>query len=604
MGEWTELKKKRFLFVYPPSVDPTLPPISLARIKPFAERYYPAEFLDENLEFLYHVISTVISKISKSKTSQESANLKEAGAILERDRGEKHTFDTGGPGLEKPHKENRDETGRNYANAGNGKDGLSDDFNGSEYNSFVDEILKAIAILKSPELFYNIKHYVAAYSVIRRLFEQFSSFYIDTEFGYSGAKLWYSPYFSQDIKMALADELRNPYIDFFKSRIRNYIGYDIIGISVIYTSQLIPALTLSSMMKGAFPDKTVILGGPAAYKVMKTLLDSFDFLDLIVPFDGEYFLEKCGSNLKRLDESCFGFHFFKTDLPDYSFSHLDRYLIPQSVLNLDITRGCYYKKCVFCAYGFDVAPYRVMDIKRTVDYISFLKESYNTEHLLFSVDVLDMNSLRKFAEEVVKRGVNISYYSDVRFEKKLLDRGFVRLLYESGLRVLSFGMESACGNTLKIMEKGINPDDFSAILKNVSGEGIHVNINLIHGFPGDSSRGLNKTLNFIENNRDYITTVGASQFTLLRKSKMERNYREYGIRGIKPHGDLYQYYRVNYNLPVDYMSFDRFLKRVLKRFPIFGRLTGSTSDYLLYASRYSPQEMKEVLRKAVELISG
>ena len=82
---------------------------------------------------------------------------------------------------------------------------------------------------------------------------------------------------------------------------------------------------------------------------------------------------------------------------------------------------------------------------------------------------------------------------------------------------------------------------------------------------------------------------------------MEKNYQNYGIDSISPVGDLNIWYEYQYEYPEDYPDYNLFLKRILKAFPIYGRLTGSTSDYLIYASKYSPQDIKELLRKAVEL---
>ncbi len=557
------MKKRDFLFIYPPSADPTIPPLSLARIKPLADRIFNTDYLDENIEFIYYVISRVIEENRKNKKDNPGYDFRRRKIEIS----------------------------------------LSD------RGTFEQDILKAIAILKSGSLFYNIKDYVAAYSVIKKMFKYFSSIYGSTDIGYSSSKLIYSSYLTSDIKKAIMDDVNNPYIDFFKSRINNYENYRYIGISVIFTSQLIPALTLANIIKSIDPKIKIIFGGPASYFIKSKLMSSFSFIDLIVPFDGEFFLERCGVhltyNLKDvvIDDNCFGFYNFSNKIPDYDFINKKRYLLPDSVINLDITRGCYYKKCVYCAYGFVKSPYRVMDMGKIVDYIEKLHDKFGLNHIFISVDVFDPFSLEKFARLLVERGLNIYYYLDARMEKRFTDNGFTELLYKSGCRVISFGMESVCNKTLERMGKGIDSSIFPIILKNLGDLGIHININLIYGFPGENRESLEKTFDFLLKNQKYIATVGLSKFTLLRNSTMEKSFSNFGISTINPHGDLFLFYDINYSIPDDYPDYYNFLNRILRLFPVFGRLTGSTSDYLLYASKYDPDTVKMMMKEAIKMVN-
>ena len=588
------------LFVYPPFVGPTIPPISHSRLKPSIPASWDVEFLDENILFVYHVISIILGKGFESwpKISSEKYNKRSGDnyilAIYSKERSYKNHQKM----------ENGSTAGRFDDNPVN--------------NSLIplkDDILKSIAILKS-KLFFDIKHYVAANSVLEYLFAKFSQIYYPSEIGYANIKLMYSPYYSEEVKRSLEDENKNPFIDFFSSRINEYGYRDIIAISVIYSSQIIAAITLAKLYYERYPDSLIILGGPALFHIIKNLESKFNFIDLIVPLDGEYFLKNCVNQIKQIFnrryekgkiknlinlDDCSGFYNLDGPIPDYSFVSFDKYLLAVPVVSLDITRGCYYRKCVFCAYGFDIAPYRVMPVESVLRTIKDLKERFNINNFLFSVDVIDPNYLSILSEKIINSGIKINYYLDARMERRFADKDFGNKLAKSGCRVISFGMESACKRTLLRMKKGIEPRYFEDTLSNLYDRGIHINLNIIHGFPGESSEEIQKTLEFLFRNKRYITTVGVSEFTLLRGSLMEKNYRDFGINSIMPEGDLHIWYNTDYKYPIDYPNFEYFLKQLITIFPIYGRLTGSTSDYLLYASNFSPSEMKLLLEKAIRL---
>ncbi|RKX98292.1 MAG: hypothetical protein DRP54_08335, partial [Spirochaetes bacterium] len=130
-----------------------------------------------------------------------------------------------------------------------------------------------------------------------------------------------------------------------------------------------------------------------------------------------------------------------------------------------------------------------------------------------------------------------------------------------------------------------------------------------------------RTLEFLEKHRKYIMTAGVSQFALLSGSLIERDYRKYGISEIRKPGPFSLYYDFEYknsngrlegffsetNSEINkdgsnYLSYEDFKRILHDFFPPAGRLTGSTSDYLLYASRYSPVEMKNILEQARVLV--
>ena len=531
----------RCVFLFPPSFDPTAPPLSLSRIKGCIEttlREIDAQFLDENYGFVRYVLSLPLSE------------------------------------KEDPIK---------------------------------DDLMKSLAVLKIRELFLNIRNYSFAYETLLKVFHKFSQPFYPSLVGYATQRFAHNIRDTKQVSLLLESERFNPYLTYFNLRLEHILGSDpeVLGISVIYSSQLVPALTLSRLAKQRKKDLLIILGGPYVSSLRKAILKNFSFIDQVIPGDAEAFFEevkdiKLTKNrlIELIEEYCKKRAYFsplKYPL-DLSWTNPLEYPLPEPVLLLDITRGCYYKKCVFCSYGHQGSSYRRM---RITDIIKTIKES-KLKRVFFSVDVVDPSFLEELARALIKAGVEITYCLDARLETTFTDELFVKLIYESGCRAISFGMESASQNTLDKMKKGTNCQNFSRILKNLNKTGIHVQLHLIHGFPTETKEDLQKTIEFLKTHREEIVTVGISEFTLLKGSAMEKRPQDYDISCIEPAGDLaldYEYYT---DQNKDYPNFEKIRNHLFMCFPAVGRLTGSTTDYLIYASYYSPDEMRAMLRSTFQ----
>ncbi len=568
-----------FLFVYPPSADPTTPPLSLARIKGALENYFPrgneSRFLDENQRFSKYVIDLAVSGALKNW-------LREAGeqAIPGEFRVK----------LRKVEKmaENLDE-----------------------------DVLKALGILKIGKLFFDIQKYTIAYGSLVRAFAAYSLPFYPAQVGYATTRLAFDVRKSDEVREALSSYAHNPYLNYFEERVRELEVPDVLGISVVYSSQLVAALTLAREIKKHHTGTVVVLGGPCATVLKQTLECRFsDLIDVVAPGDAEAFFRYVCQDSSAIKEResfitaarAYGLVSMqkRESRPDgnvdFSWAEPDKYLLPEPVICIDITRGCYYGKCAFCAYGYHGRRYSKMEPWEIVSLIKRLKKEIGTNKFFFSVDVVDVKFLDVLASELERAPLGITYCFDARLEKKFADPLFAKRLYSSGCRAISFGMESACQRTLNAMGKGTEAKLFSAILDNLNGHQIHVQLHLIHGFPGEHPEDIQQTIKFLKENEDRITTVGISSFALLKGSEMARNPGRYGITDLYNPGDMSLEYEFQHEHGPDYPGFEEVRKTLFMMFPAVGRLTGSTTDYLLYASRYGPEEIKELLKSGVRMM--
>ncbi len=109
-------------------------------------------------------------------------------------------------------------------------------------------------------------------------------------------------------------------------------------------------------------------------------------------------------------------------------------------------------------------------------------------------------------------------------------------MYDKGCRYLLVGIESCSENVLKEMNKGITTDDILTTVNNMDRAGIWLHTFLINDFPSEKYEDkLNTIFHIFQNN---FHSVGLSQFTLPKNSKMYNNLERYGIFQIEEKSDL------------------------------------------------------------------
>lgn len=90
--------------------------------------------------------------------------------------------------------------------------------------------------------------------------------------------------------------------------------------------------------------------------------------------------------------------------------------------------------------------------------------------------------MKEFAIEVLRRRLEISWWTNIRFENYFTG-DICRLLAASGCIAVTGGLETASDRLLKLMNKGITVAGAANAARNFSDAGIMVHAYLIYGFP-------------------------------------------------------------------------------------------------------------------------
>ena len=263
-----------------------------------------------------------------------------------------------------------------------------------------------------------------------------------------------------------------------------------------------------------------------------------DRVDITVPFPGcLYGALRCGQWLKthttahvelgggfpntewrRLDEPrIFGFtHTIAIDghpealdhCPDFSDLPLDKYLSLSEMTNpmhrlwsmgrwnkMVMAQGCYWHRCAFCDTTLPyIGDYHAPEASTVVDRMERIVAQTGRTGFHFVDEAMPPKLLREVAGEILRRGLTVSFWGNIRFEKAYTAE-LCNLLAEAGMVAVSGGLEVAGDRLLKLMDKGVTVRQTVEACRHLHDAGIMVHTYLMYGFPTET---LQETVDALE----------------------------------------------------------------------------------------------------------
>ena len=345
----------------------------------------------------------------------------------------------------------------------------------------------------------------------------------------------------------------------------------LVAITVPFPGNLYGALRIGRAIKAISPRTAVAIGGGYVNTELRQLSDPavFDYVDYILLDDGEPPLltlaehlqgKRSAGELVRTFVREKGKVVFKagrgadvphcrTGMPSYRGLALDRYIslceMPNPMHRLwsdgrwnkmMLAHGCYWRKCAFCDVSldyirrFDPAPAAIL-----VDRIEAVIRQTGQTGFHFTDEAAPPALLRALAEEVIRRGLTITWWCNIRFEKSFTPE-LARRLAESGCIAVTGGLEGAHDRLLKLMRKGVTLRQAARATKAFADAGIMVHAYLIYGFPTQT---IQETIDALEAVRrlfaaGWIQSAYWHRFALTVHSPVARDPKSFGIRLLPP----------------------------------------------------------------------
>jgi hypothetical protein len=438
--------------------------------------------------------------------------------------------------------------------------------------ALVGRVEGAKAVVRG-EGFHDPERYLPATRTLEAALRVVSAAHHPTELSLHNFTMRHSIERSEEVLAATVDEAENPYIAYLRTEVLPRLVARrprVVGLSVIYGSQLIPALTLGRMIREELPDCHVTSGGGFLAYIGQKLMRApgiEECLDSLVEHEGERPLEQLcralaeGTSLAAVDSLTWfdrsgpevrtvtnlrghPIDLHEAPTPDFDGLPLDRYFSETVVLPYDVNRGCYHSECTFCTLPTVIGPgFRTRRVSDMVDDLLALKGKYSCDHFYLVTDCMPPATMRELPRELIERDAGIYWSADAKIERRSYQDGGAERLYESGCRKLLFGFESATPRLLAMMEKGQTLDDVRFVSAACRDAGISVTWYAMVGFPSETPEEAEATLEFIEQAGDLVQEVSLQAFHLDEMSDVFHTPGRYGVRVLDdPRADLALYH--------------------------------------------------------------
>ena len=431
------------------------------------------------------------------------------------------------------------------------------------------------------ESFYDIDRLEWALQVFREVMAVASMVYAPARISMPPmpSDLSYKVYVSSEIIDAVNDMQVNVYRDVFDRLVKPAIEAerpDVIGISIVLQQQMYSAMTFCALIKQHFPHIHVTIGGNTVTRLRDVLPQSplFQYFDSAVVYEGETAFVQLVSavgakrsladvpNTIYKDET--GIHTSTTSYaedmhslppPDFDGLPLDKYFVPTKILPYLATRGCYWGRCEFCDHGEGyTAGYRSKTIREALEEIRYLRDKYGAAYFHFTDESYPPALFRKLTRGLIDRKMEIFWTTHMRFEESLLEEEVWRDARDSGCRYLHFGYESGVERVLKLMDKATTTDIMTEHLKLTAEAGIWNHCMGFFGFPGETKEEAWQSVQFLEDNRDHVHSLGFGTFDLGRHNPVAKFPEKWGVKAYKnPEWDLAldYYYTVKNGMSIE-----------------------------------------------------
>jgi len=251
------------------------------------------------------------------------------------------------------------------------------------------------------------------------------------------------------------------------------------GVTCMTGPQILRALAVCRLVRRIYPDVPIIWGGIHASLLPEQTLENPN-VDIIVVGEGEETFPELvkalesGRPLSDVSGICYkenGKVLYTGNRPfvnldeqsplSYHLINIDHYrrrLFGNDHISLNSSRGCTFG-CAFCWEPvFHKRKWRAMKVETVLDRIKHIIRDYNIRGFLFTDDnfFIDMNRAYDILSEIVRADLNITIGKlQIRADEICrMDRDFLELLVNSGVKRIHVGVESGSQRILDLIKKG------------------------------------------------------------------------------------------------------------------------------------------------------
>jgi len=322
-----------------------------------------------------------------------------------------------------------------------------------------------------------------------------------------------------------------------EERLRSMPAPDVVGISVLFSTDLHNLFNVTQVVKKVLPDAVIVAGGlhPTIYpkeifELDQSLNGDAHTVDFVIRGEGEERfptfvkhlqagkVDRNGDGLVgRIGEEFFCNHQRGTieDLdslafPAYHLLPMEKYLqinvpfspVPKGtrVAQLLTSRGCPIG-CSFCASSNMYKRYRHRSVANVMAEIKQLKERYNIDEIQFADDNLTLNRDHSVEFFNALKEANLLWCTPNGTMVNTLTPELLDLMAQSGLYQITLSLDSANARTLKnLHHKPVNLNSIPGLIAKAKEYGIFTHGTLVVGMPGELLEDIVEGFEYVKTN--------------------------------------------------------------------------------------------------------
>ena len=297
-----------------------------------------------------------------------------------------------------------------------------------------------------------------------------------------------------------------------------------VGFTVPFPGNLYGALRMARAFRQRDRDLPIALGGGYVNTELRSLSDPrlFDLVTYVCLDDGpapllaavrhaqgihsrerlvRTFVRTEGRVVFADDAAACDAGFADAPAPTYDGLPLDRYVSMVEMLNpmhalwsngrwnkLMLAHGCYWRRCRFCDVSLDyIRRFEKVPAGVLADRIARVADETGQTGFHFVDEAAPPAVLRGLAEELLRRGLAISWWGNIRFERAF-DPSLAALLAASGCIAVTGGLEAASDRLLRTIDKGITVAQAARVCHAFAQAGVLVHAYMMYGLPSQTGQ--------------------------------------------------------------------------------------------------------------------
>ncbi|MGO8787166.1 MAG: B12-binding domain-containing radical SAM protein [Terriglobia bacterium] len=169
-------------------------------------------------------------------------------------------------------------------------------------------------------------------------------------------------------------------------------------------------------------------------------------------------------------------------------------------LNLVASRGCPYR-CNWCAKPIYGDSFHSRSAESVALEMRELREEFGVDHLWFADDLFGINNrwVQELADHVERNRAAVPFKMQSRAD--LMQKNSVAALARAGCVEVWMGVESGSQKILDAMQKGIRVEQVAQAREHLRASGIRACFFLQFGYPGETWRDIEKTIQMVRETR-------------------------------------------------------------------------------------------------------